>query len=81
MFTITTTQTTTGSYMAKGHGKQRTVKPVGDSADARHGAAVGALLAVLTDDRQKAMLLHPSGKQRVRVKVEDEGRARWTVNV
>lgn len=78
---VTVTQSKTGSYTAKANGKQRSVKPTGNSADARHGAAVGALLNVLCDDRQQAMLRHPSGGQRVRVVAVDEGHSRWTIDV
>lgn len=88
MFTITTTKTTTptgaGRVVAKGHGKQRTVNwDHSKSADANFGAAAGALLNVLTDDRQQAMLRHPSGGQRVRVTplTEAGGRHRFEVNV
>lgn len=53
------------------------------SGDAQHGAAVGALLAKVCDDRQKAMLRHPSGAQRV---TNDSGpkttnKVAWKVNV
>lgn len=83
MFTVTTTVTKTGSIQAKGHGKQRTVKPSHGHADGDHGAAVGTLLNVLLDDRQQAMLRHPSGGQRVRVEstFEPYAPARWTIDV
>lgn len=85
MFTITTTYRTTptgaGRVTAKGHGKQRTVNyDQGASVDANHGAAVGALLNVLTDSRQQAMLRHPSGGQRVRQKGTATG-AVWHIDV
>lgn len=80
MFTITATVNhKAGSVTAKGHGKQRTVKVTG-SQDTDHGAAVGALLNVLCDSRQQAMLRHPSGRQRVQVRPE-AGRTIWSVDV
>lgn len=88
MFTITTNQTSrsngSGIVVAKGHGKQRTVSVNhAFSSDQNHAAAVGALLNVLCDDRQQAMLRHPSGGQRVRVKSTSDagGKRRWTINV
>lgn len=90
MFTITTTLHSTptngtGKVTAKGHGKQRTV-PFDHSlsGQANSAAAVGALLNVLCDDRQKAMLRHPSAKQRLRDLIVDtpKGMAhRWTIDV
>ena len=83
MFTITTSVNNAGNITAKGHGKQRTVKPTHGNADGDHGAAVGALLNVLCDDEQKAKLRHPSAKQRVRVDstFEPYASARWTIDV
>lgn len=88
MFTINTKQGSnkagTGTVTAKAQGKQRTVKvDPALSVEANHASAVGALLNVLTDDRQQAMLRHPSGGQRVRVlSTSDAGGAyRFTVNV
>ncbi|HEV7948348.1 MAG TPA: hypothetical protein VGP24_01150 [Glaciihabitans sp.] len=88
MFTITTTYTSNaqgaGRVVAKGHGKQRTVPTVPEySPDQNHAAACGALLNVLTDERQQSMLRHPSAKQRVRVTRESDagGKRRWAVNV
>ena len=88
MFTITTTQTSNasgaGTIVAKGHGKQRTVRlDHSKSDDYNRGAALGALLDVLTDDRQKAMLRHPSARQRVRVEslTDGGGKHRWTIDV
>lgn len=69
---------------AKGEGRQRTIKSdPAKSADANHGAAAGALLNVLCDDRQRAMLRHPSGGQRVRIVSESDagGKRKWSVNV
>jgi len=91
MFTITTAMTTNksgrGGIIAKGHGRQRTV-PLDPaySPDQNNAAAVGALLNVLCDDRQRAMLLHPSGGQRVRVEFTHPDNAfavtrRWTIDV
>lgn len=86
MFTITTTYRTDasgkGKVTAKGHGKQRTVSydPAVDP-DTNHGAALGLLLNVLTDDRQRAMLLHPSAKQRVSESMEPGPSRIWTINV
>lgn len=70
MFTITTTYTSnaagTGVIVAKGAGKQRTIKYDHSRSPAiNHFAACGTLLNVLTDDRQQAMLRHPSGGQRI----------------
>lgn len=88
MFTITTTasvEKTTATATIDGKRRQRTVK--NDSMagmDARHGAAAGALLDVLLDDRQKAMLRHPSGGQRVQMEYTDLAtavQARFVVNV
>lgn len=88
MFTITTTQGSnangTGTVTAKGNGKQRTVKvDPSRTVEANHAAAVGALLNVLTDDRQQAMLRHPSGGQRVsRECVSDAGgKWKWAISV
>lgn len=88
MFTITTTHTANASgraqVVAKGHGKQRTVSlDHGKSDDANRGAAVGALMDVLTTPEQQAKLRHPSGGQRVRVEslTDGGGKHRWTVNV
>lgn len=88
MLNITTTYSANASgatiIVAKGHGKQRTVRSnPAMSADENHGAAAGALLNVLTDERQQAMLRHPSGKQRVTVESLSEygGKRRWTINV
>lgn len=89
MLTITTTYRADasgkGRVTAKGHGKQRTVSyDPAVSSDANHGAALGSLLNVLCDDRQRAMLLHPSAKRRV---VESMDRTwvppvrGWTINV
>jgi len=85
MFTITTTYRTDdsgkGKVTAKGHGKQRTVSyDPARSVDANHGLALGALLDVLTDDRQQAMLRHPSARQRVTTEGTMTG-AKWSVNV
>jgi hypothetical protein len=88
MFIIRTAHVANGSgkaqVVAKGHGKQRTVSlDHGKSNDANRGAAVGALLDVLCDERQRAMLRHPSGGQRVRVESASDGGGRhtWKVNV
>lgn len=88
MFTIVTTHTSNASgraqVVAKGHGKQRTVSlDHSKSDDANRGAAVGTLLNVLLDDRQRAMLRHPSGGQRVRVEsmTDGGGKHRWTIEV
>lgn len=87
-FTITTTHTSNANgraqVVAKGHGKQRTVSlDHSKSDDFNRGTALGALLDVLCDDRQKAMLRHPSAKQRVTVEslTSGGGKHRWTVNV
>lgn len=84
MFSITTTQAN-GKIVAKGHGKQRTVsvdhsKSMGE---AQHAVAVGALLDVLTDSRQQAMLRHPSGGQRVSRECVSGagGKWKWSVSV
>lgn len=87
-FVITTTHTSNASgraqVVAKGHGKQRTV-PLDHSKsdDANRGAAVGALLNVLTDEREQAMLRHPSGGQRVHVEslTDGGGKHRWTIDL
>lgn len=88
MITLTTTVTANASgraqVVAKGHGKQRTISldhALSDEANRAHAA--GALLDVLTTPRQQAMLRHPSGGQRVRVKSISDGggRHRWTIDV
>lgn len=91
MFTITTALTSNasgrGGIIAKGNGRQRTVALRPEfSPEQNSAAAVGALLNVLCDDRQRAMLLHPSGGQRVRVEVRQpegafEVKRVWTINV
>ena len=88
MFTITTVQSSTpsgaGKVTAKANGKQRSVRvDHSRTPEVNAAAAVGALLAVLTDDRQKAMLRHPSGGQRVRHEFVSDfgGKMRWSVNV
>lgn len=88
MFTITTAHVSNANgraqVVAKGHGKQRTISlDHAKSNDRNRGAAVGALLDVLLDDRQKAMLRHPSGGKRVTVESVSDGggRHRWTINV
>lgn len=88
MFTIVTTHVSNASgrpqVVAKGHGRQRTVSvDLSKSDDFNRGAALAALLDVLCDDRQKAMLRHPSGGQRVRVEslTDGGGKHRWTIDV
>lgn len=88
MFTITTQHTSNAQgraqVIAKGHGKQRTVSlDHSKSDDFNRGAALGALLNVLTDARQQAMLKHPSAKRRVRVEslTDGGGKHRWSVDV
>jgi hypothetical protein len=88
MFTVTTVQSSTatgaGKVTAKANGKQRSVRvDPSRSVEANHAAAVGALLNVLTDPRQQAMLRHPSGGQRVRHEFVSDfgGKMRWSVNV
>lgn len=88
MFTINTKQGSnkngTTTVTAKANGKQRTIKSDPErTVEANHASAVGALLNVLTDDRQQAMLRHPSGGQRVRVESTSDagGSLRFTINV
>lgn len=88
MFNITTLHTSNASGRAQvratGHGKQRTVSlDHAKSDDANRGAAVGALLNVLCDDKQRAKLRHPSAAQRVRVKslTDGGGKHLWTIDV
>lgn len=91
MFTIRTAMTSNASgrsgIIAKGHGRQRTV-PIDPamSPDQNNAAAVGALLNVLCNDEQKAMLRHPSAKQRVRVVFTNPETAfevtrKWSIDV
>lgn len=55
-----------GILVAKGHGRQKTTRlDHAKSDDANFGAAAGALVNLLTDERQQSMLRHPSGGQRV----------------
>lgn len=70
MFTIRTENVTNLSGVeqvkASGHGRTRTIRAAKTkSAEQNHGAAVGTLLNLMTDDRQQAMVKHPSGGQRV----------------
>lgn len=94
MFTIHTQHVSNANgrpqVLAKGHGHQRTVSvDLAKSNDHNDGAAVGTLLNALLDDRQKAMLRHPSGGQRVQVIENVHGTRnghnvigrRWTINV
>ena len=73
-----------GQVVAKAQGKQRTVtRNPALSNEANAAAAVGALLAVLLDDKQKAKILHPSGGQRVRVLPTSDfgGKHLWSIDV
>lgn len=89
MFTITTTASAdkvTAVATVDGKRRQKTVsgsEVTMAGMDRRHGLAAGALLAVLTDDRQKAMLRHPSGGQRVRndLAPHNPTKVKWTVSV
>lgn len=88
MFIINTTQSSTATgastVVAKGHGKQRTVRTnPAFSPDQNHAAAAGALLNVLTSDEQQAKVKHPSGGQRVRMEHTSDagGKRRWTIEV
>lgn len=88
MLSIITTQTSNASgagvIVAKGHGRQKTTRVDHAKSDEQNrAAACGALVNVLTDDRQQAMLRHPSGGQRVRVDYLSDGggKHRWTINV
>lgn len=88
VFVITTTVTSNASgraqVVAKGHGKQRTINLDHARSDEQNrAAACGTLLNVLCDDRQRAMLRHPSGGQRVRVEsiTDGGGKHRWTISV
>lgn len=88
MFTITSTTTSNASgatvIIAKGAGRQRTVKS--DPSHGvywNHGAAVGTLLHALLSPEQRAKMLHPTGRQRVKMtSVSDGGgKYRWTFDV
>lgn len=88
MFTITTTVQSNASgastVVAKGHGRQRTIKSdPALSSETNRAHAAGALLNVLADARQQAMIHHPSGGQRVRVESLSDagGKHRWTIDV
>lgn len=75
-----------GRIIAKGAGKQRTVQIDHSlTSEAKHATAAGELLNVLTNGRQQAMILHPSGGQRVRLSHERDrnlrARVRWTFDV
>ena len=73
-----------GQVVAKAQGKQRTVtRNPALSNEANAAAAVGALLAVLLDDKQKAKILHPSGGQRIRVLPTSDfgGKHLWSIDV
>lgn len=86
MLTITTVQSSTpsgaGKVTAKGMGRQRTVRvDHSRTPEVNAAAAVGALLAAVATPRQKAMLLHPTGGQRVRHEFVSDfgGKMRWTI--
>lgn len=91
MFTINTQHASNANsgrkqVIAKGHGRQRTVSWDHNlSGEQNHASAAGALLNVLCDDRQQAMLRHPSGGQRVTTSHDEYApgrfRTRWAVNV
>ena len=88
MFTITATHTSNASgraqVVAKGHGKQRTVSlDHRKNPDVNRAAAVGALLDVLVTPQQRAKLLHPSAKGRIRTVALSDfgGKERWTIDV
>lgn len=88
MFTITTVQSSTpsgaGKVTAKANGKQRSVRvDHSRTPEVNAAAAVGALLAVLCDDKQRAKMMHPSAGQRVRHEFVSDfgGKMRWSVNV
>jgi len=73
-----------GQVVAKAEGKQRTVtRDPALSNEANAASAVGALLNVLLDDRQKAKILHPSGGQRVHVMPTSDfgGKHLWRIDV
>lgn len=68
--------------LARGKGKQRTLPyDHSRSHDANLGAAVGAVLNLLTDKRQQTMIQHPSGGQRVVVEHIGYQTNRWTINI
>jgi hypothetical protein len=88
MFIIDVTQKANASgagiLVAKGHGKQKTTRlDHALSDDANRGAAVGALLNLLTTPEQQAKVRHPSGGQRVRVESLSDGggKHRFTIDV
>lgn len=86
MFKVTTQYVTLseteGRVVAKCNGKQRTSAYNPDlSAEVNHAAAAGTLLNHLTDERQQAMLRHPSGKQRVTIAERTDKRFKWEFNV
>lgn len=73
-----------GNMVAKGHGRQKTTRyDHSKSIDHNFGAALGALVNLLTDDRQQAMIRHPSGAQRVTEESlsDNGGKRRFTINV
>lgn len=83
---VTTTQGSnangTTTVTAKGLNRQRTIKSdPALSTEVNHAAAVGTLLAAVATDREKAMLLHPSGGQRVSRDVVSDGGGKylWTI--
>jgi hypothetical protein len=88
MFSVITRQSSNASgagiIVAKGHGRQKTTRvDPALSVDANFGAAAGALLNVLLDDRQQSMVRHPSGRQRVQEHHLSDfgGGRRYIVNV
>lgn len=82
--TVESTPSGAGKVVAKGHGKQRSVRINHALSDEQNrAAAAGTLVNVLTDARQQAMLRHPTGRQRIRVaSISDGGgKHRWTIDV
>lgn len=87
MFTVKTIKGSNAkgasTVLAMSNGRQRTVQcDPAKTDEANHAAAVGALLNVLADSRQQAMLRHPSGAQRIRwTWGKTDSQRVWTVTV
>ena len=84
-FIVTTSSnvnTTTAVARVNGKRRQRTVKNDSmDRLDRRHGLALGEFLSEILTPREKAMLRHPTGRQRVTQDASDPVRMVWEVNV
>jgi hypothetical protein len=71
-----------GKVQAKGHDRTKTIPLARTQSDDRnHGKAAGFIVNALTNDEQRAKLLHPSGRQRVVVTRPEPGIWNWYIDV